>query len=109
VFDIQKNKGSANSFENVSQRKEHTDGGDNGNKCHEHPSVILPFALRTCHLPFLICRNPKSRFHNPSEIAISSCRAMSPRFDHSEKNLLLLELLIVHNPDHEIKCLVWTV
>jgi hypothetical protein len=61
VLDIQKNKGSANSPENVNQRKEHTDGGDNGNKCHEHPSVILPFALRTCHLPFLICRNPKSR------------------------------------------------
>jgi hypothetical protein len=74
VLDIQKNKGSANSPENVSQRKEHTDGGDNGNKCHEHPSVILPFALRTCHLPFPhLPQSEKPSFHNPSEIAISSC------------------------------------
>ena len=53
------------SLEDVGQSKEHTDGGDNGHKCHEHPSVNLPFALRTRHLQFLTfqaCRNPKCRF-----------------------------------------------
>jgi hypothetical protein len=31
------------SLEDVGQSKEHTDGGDNGHKCHEHP-------MSTCHL-----------------------------------------------------------
>jgi hypothetical protein len=49
---IQKDIGSTHSPENVRQRKEHTQGADNGHEGHEYPSVDSPFALRICHLHF---------------------------------------------------------